>query len=319
MGSGRLRSNCAGVLRYEPNEGLRLSLVGGFEDRVLPQIDNGWVTAMEGGEAWPVILGVAENKEITLLDCLPVSSKSYGIGILRGPQKQTVSAMTALVGVHLEGNEDEVFTSSLVSVENLMKWAASSVFTESIGMKDQRPDGRGTISVEPADEPSVVVDGTTITLAHEHTMPRFDESRGQTIGRMKDTDFIRFQPASPFSLGTAQELAEMTQDLVSLATHRASAFLWLRLRMPPEDREYPQGYPVRDREVAVYFRGTVRGDADAKAVDRHAVLFTCDHIPFEQIVPRWWNVRKTVLAASSMVLGLRYAPAHYVEGTCYRR
>lgn len=130
---------------------------------------------------------------------------------------------------------------------------------------------------------------------------------------MKDTVFVRFQPDSPISLGHAEGLAKAIQDLVSLATHRASALLWLRLRMPPEERDYPEGYPIRDREIAVYFQGTVRADADAKAVNHHSVLFTCHHIPFEEIVPRWWQVREKFFAASNMVLGLRYAPARYVE------
>lgn len=163
----------AGVLRYDPDEGLRLSLIGGFEDRILREFGDGGIAVMEGTRSWPVIWGVAENRLITLFDCLPISSKSYGVAC-DGPQKLAVSAMTALVGVHLEGRADEVFTSSLVSVENLKRWAASSVFTATIGMKDKRFDGHGTITVEPADEPSVVVDGTTITLAHEYTLPYFE-------------------------------------------------------------------------------------------------------------------------------------------------
>jgi hypothetical protein len=268
---------------------------------------------MEGTRSWPVIWGVAENREITLLDCLPLSSTSHRFG-LDGPDKQTISALIALVGVHLDDSKKEVFTSSLVSVENLTRWANSSVFNATIGLKDERLDGRGTISVEPVAEPTVVVDGTTITLAHEHTLPHLEESRGQTVGRMKDTVFVRFQPEYPISLGTARDLAKVTQDLVSLATHRASAIVWLRLRIPPREREYPEGYPLNDREVAVYFQDTVRGDADAKAVEHHAMLFSCRHIPFEEIMPRWWRVRGRFLAASNMVLGLRYAPARYVEG-----
>ncbi len=300
-----------GVLRYDPDEGLQLSLIGGFEDRVLRQRGDGGVSVMEEMSSWRMIWGVAENKKITLLDCRPV--KSYGFGFDQ-PHKQTVSVTTALVGVHLEDAEDAVFTSSLVSVENLKRWAASSVFTGTIGLQDERIDGRGTISVAPVDEPSVVVNGMTITLAHEHTLPRFEESRGQTIGRMKDTVFVRFRPESPISLGTVWELAKALQDLVSLATHRASAILWIRLRMLPEKRDSPEGHSVPDREVAVYFRGTVKGDADAKAVDHQDVLFTCHDIPFEHVIPQWWQVRETFFAASNMVLGLRYAPARYVEG-----
>lgn len=305
-----------GILRYEPEAGLLLALIGGFEDRIMrPMGDGGGFAVLEGSRSWPVILGVADNKEITLLDTLPISTKSYGFGLgLEGPHKQTVSALTALVGAHLESEHDEVFTSCLVSVENLKRWAASSVFTGTTGMKDERLDGRGTISVEPVDEPSVVVDGTTITLAHEHTLPHFDDRRGETVGRMRDTVFLRFRPEAPFSLGAAREQAKAVQDLVSLATHRAAGMLWLRLRMPPEDRAYPEGYPIHDREVAVYSDVTVLGDPQAKAVAHRDMLFTCEHIPFEEIVPRWWRVRDTFLAASNMVLGLRYAPAHYVEG-----
>lgn len=50
---------------------------------------------------------------------------------------------------------------------------------------------------------------------------------------------MRFQPDNPISLGTARDLAIVLQDLVSLATHRACVTLWLRLRMPPEERDYP--------------------------------------------------------------------------------
>lgn len=303
-----------GVLRYEPGGGLLLALIGGFEDRIMrPMGDGGGVAIMEGNRSWPLILGVADNKAITLIDCYPKHSQTYGLGF-DGPHKQAVSALSALVGVHLEDAEQKVFTECQVSVENLRRWAASSVFTGAMGFKDERIDGTGTISVEPVDEPSVVVDGTTITLAHEHTLPHFDDRRGETVGRMRDTVYVRFQPEAPYSLSAAREQAKVVQDLVSLATHRAAGMLWLRLRMPPEDRDYPEGYPIHDRDVAVYSNVTVLGDPDAKAVAHHEVLFTCHDLPFEEVMPRWIEVRQTHQAAANMVLGLRYAPARYVEG-----
>lgn len=301
-----------GVLRYEPDDGLLLSLIGGFEYRIMEEVRPGAYNVRNESRTWPVVHGIAENKAITLLNCLPEHSQTYGPGV-NGPSTQTISALTALVGVHLDGEDHEVFASCLVSVEDLQRWSSSSVFTGSIGLKDERADGRGTISVEPVEEPSVVVDGTTITLVHEHTLLHFDDRRGHTVGRMKDTVFVRFQPEKAISLAVAKEQAKAIQDLVSLATHRACAILWLRLRLPPEDKDYPEGYPIHDREVAVYFQGTVRSGGDEQAVKHHDVLFTCHHIPFEEIVPRWWQVRETFLAASNMVLGLRYAPARYIE------
>lgn len=259
------------------------------------------------------MLGVADNKEVTLIGCHPKNSITYGFSS-DGPSKQTVSAVTALVGVHLESTDQAVFTQCRVSVENLGLWAASSVFTQSVGFDGERLSGSGSISVSPVDEPSVTVAGTKITLAHEHTLPFFDEQRGQTVGRMRDTAFVRFQPEAPYTLTEAQEQARAVQDLVSLATHRAAGLLWLRLRMPPEDREYPEGYPIHDREVAFLAQVTALGDADAKAVAQHETLFTCRDLPFEEVMPRWLQVRQTHQAAANMALGLRYAPARYIEG-----
>lgn len=302
-----------GVLRYEPDEGLQLSLIGGFEDRVFRPIEGG-VAVTDERCNWPLLLGIADNKEVTLLDCVAVSSKSYRMG-LDGPHRQTVAALTALIGVHLKSADQEAFTKCEVSVENLNLWSDSSVFSMTLGTKDEKLNGEGSIRVKPTAEPSVAVSGTTISLAHVHTLPHFDHMRGQTRARMRDTVHVKFEPTKACSLGGAREFAGAIQDLLSLATHTACAILWLRLRMPPEDRTYyPEGYPIRDREVKVYFQGTVRGDAEAKAPNGHDVLFTCRDLPFEEVMPRWWDVRQRFQAASNMVLGLRYAPARYLEG-----
>lgn len=308
---GELEGAVAGVLTYEPDQGLTLELIGGFEEQIMDEVRPGVYSLREESRTWPVLHGVAEGRPLTLLSCVPTHTNSRNFG---GPEEQTLSALTALVGVHLEDPEEPVFTQSLVSVEDLTRWSASSVFEGTLGFKDNKPTGKGTISVQPVEEPSVVVEGTTITLAHEHTLPFFETTRGSTVGRMRDTAFVRFKPNQPWSLGTARDHAKALQDLLSLATHRACGMLWLRLHMPPEDREYPEGYPVHDRQIDVYSEHTVTGDPTAKAVEHHDVLFTCNDLPFEEVVPRWLKVRGEFEAASNMVLGLRYAPARYIEG-----
>lgn len=302
----------AGVLRYDPADGLRLDLIGGFEDRILRPIEHG-VAVMQGSRTWPVIVGLADNKEITLIDCWPSHSNTYGMGF-DGPHKQTVRAMTALVGAHLNDIEQAAFTELRVSVENLGHWSDSSVFDGVIGIKDDKIDGTGSLSVKSVEEPSVTVDGTTITLAHEHTLPHFDRRRGETVGRMRDTVFVRLKPESPYTLASARDHAQAIQDLLSLATNRASGLLWMQLRFPREEDKTPNAPPQLPRDVAVYTDSIVQGDADAQAVDHHNVLFTCEHISFADVILRWWQTRRTLHAASNMVLGLRYAPARYLEG-----
>ena len=43
------------------------------------------------------------------------------------------------------------------------------------------------------------------------------------------------------------------------------------------------------------------------------MFFTCQDLPFTTILPRWIELHERLLAASNIILGLRYAPAEYVE------
>jgi hypothetical protein len=220
-----------GVLRYEPEDGLVLSLIGAFEDRITSNPSPGVVMVHEGHRTWDVIHGAAEHREITLLTCVPINSKRTLGARVKSPDKQTVRAMTALMGTHVSGEDDAAFVAAEVSVEDLGLWAASSVFEGFVEAPDGKPDGSGSISVKPPEATSIVVDGTEFRLAHRHTLPCFDQRRGETVGRMRDTAFVRIVPADPFSLSSAQDAASLVQDLIALATHRAAGVIWLRLEL----------------------------------------------------------------------------------------
>jgi hypothetical protein len=55
------------------------------------------------------------------------------------------------------------------------------------------------------------------------------------------------------------------------------------------------------------------GKHDAKAVDPHRTFFTCESLPFKEVMPRWCEAHGRLQAATNMILGLRYAPASFVE------
>lgn len=301
-----------GVLRYEPDTGPRLSLIGGFASRIMREIAPGVSVDQGENRTWDVIHGVADNKEVTLLNCLPLSSTSYGMGV--GPTaKQSIHAQTALVGVHLTAEDDRVFTGCRVSLEGLTDWSADSVFSMTMGLKDDdKLDGRGTIEATPVDGRSTRYLTTTIRLERHQTLPYFEHRRGSTLGRMTDAAALYVEPDEPASLAELRQTAHAMQDLLSLATHRVSAVLWLTLRMPPEDRERPEGYPVIPRDVSLYAEQRVLGDPLAKALDR-GVLFTASDLPFEQVVPRWLGIRGRFAATVNLILGLRYVPGGYLE------
>lgn len=303
-----------GVLRYSPDDGLVLSLIGAFEDRIMSTPSPGLTVVHEGSRNWDVIHGAAEQREISLLGCFLKSGKRTIGARVKSPAKQTVMAMTALVGAHVGGEDDAVFSAAEIAVEDLGLWAASSVFEGFLGASDGKIDGTGSISVKPVQARSVLVDGTEFSLQHEHTLPFFDQRKDGTVGRMRDTAFVRVVPAAPFSLGGAREAASLVQDLISLATHRAAGLIWLRLGVAEtEPALLPDGRPAPKRRANVLYSPTALGRGSAKAVDHHRVFFTCESIPFEDVVPRWYEAHGRLQAATRMILGLRYAPARYVE------
>ncbi|WP_185994240.1 ApeA N-terminal domain 1-containing protein [Nocardioides campestrisoli] len=300
-----------GTLRYTPDDGLRVTLIGAFEDRIVVDMPGG-ASIDQGARSWDRILGVANQREITLLGCVPTASRRTFGARVKSPDQQTIVATSALIGVHV-GNEDEpAFSRCDVSVEDLGEWAGSSVLSGSISLKDGRLSGGGSIVVTPVEEPSVRVDGAEFVLAHRYTSPFFDRRRGELIGRVRDTAFVRIRPDNPCSLRDAFAFARFVEDLVSLATHRAAGVIWLRLRGLSLEPATADG-PSRDLDVDVLYPPARVGHHDAKATESRNIFFTCDDIPFVDIIPRWSEVYGRLRAASNMILGLRYAPPRYVE------
>src|SRR5262245_39998207 len=171
-----------GVLRYEPEGGLVLSLIGAFEDRIMSSPSPGVEVVHEGHRVWDVIHGVAKQRQITLLGCVPLgSTRTYGARV-NSPDSQTVATTTALIGAHVSGTDDAAFSAAEVSVEDLGLWAASPVLEGFRGTSDGKLDGSGHISVKPLAPQSIVVDETEFRLSHRHTSPFFDQRKGATIG-----------------------------------------------------------------------------------------------------------------------------------------
>ena len=192
-----------GVLRYDGKGGLSLSLIGAFEERIFQQLAPGVKDELEGLRVWDVIYGVAQQREITLLGCVPIRSRRSIGARVESPDTQIASVTTAIIGAHIRGREDAAFAAAEISVEDLTLWAASSVFSESLGFCDGELDGTGTISVKPVEMETVTVDGTEYCLEHAHTLPFFERRKGEIVGRMCDAVSIRVCRAETFSLKTA--------------------------------------------------------------------------------------------------------------------
>lgn len=302
-----------GVLRYDGKGGLSLSLIGAFENRISSNPAPGVTLYHGANRTWDVIHGVAQQREITLLGCIPTGSRRNWGARVESPDMQIVCATTAIIGAHVSGEKDAAFAAAEISVEDLTLWAVTSVFSCYHGYRDGMPDGTGTISVKPVETQRVNVEGTEYSLVHTHILPRLDYRRGATVGRMRDTASICVRRAEPFDLRTTLEAASLIQDLIALATHRAAGVIWLQLEVAGTQVFLSDGRRLPPRRVDVLYSPVAVGKSDEKAIEPDSAFFTCEMLSFEQIMPRWCEVRGRLQAAINMILGLRYAPARFVE------
>lgn len=159
-----------GILRYDGEGSLELLLIGAFEDRSMAISESVSKVQHGGGGEWDVIHGVAECKRITLFGCIATRTVSVFGAQVKSPDKQIISSRTAVIGAHVNNEDEAVFSGIEMSIDDLVLWADSSVFVGSSGMREGRFDGTASISVEPVDSRSVAVAGNEFRLIHEYTM-----------------------------------------------------------------------------------------------------------------------------------------------------
>lgn len=298
-----------GVLRYNQKDGLSLSLIGGFDERIMSITKDGTVAVHGDFRRWPVVHGMAERREFTLLDCFPRRTvRTFGARVA-SPEQQTVEAGSAIVGQHLASDDQKAFSSVEVSLEDLGYWANTSPFCAFQGGEESVLAGKVGIASAGVEPQNADVDDGRVHLVHGVSEPYFADRRGETIARMRDTSYLRIVPDKPFSLQDTWTSVKIMQDLISLATHRAAGLIWLRLGMAVAENEELG----RERKVAVLSTPMVIGQPGGERVQPHKAFFNCGDIPFEEVVPRWFRVHEQLQAASNMILGLRYAPPIFLE------
>jgi hypothetical protein len=304
----------AGFLTYDPGSGIELVLVGGFDAQVRREIGPGAWAVLAETKDFPVVHGRAGNRDITLFGAYSANSLTYNLGFFEGgPSEQTLRAQTALVGVHADTPDGAFFDHANCVIEDTWLWSATSALEATWGWdkERQRPTGEATIRMSPVEEQTVMVEGATITLAHWLTLPAFDTMRGGSRARVEHKPVLSIRTDQPASFASLMTYVATLQDLLSLATGRGPALLWMKVYLPRLDPS--EAAPTMAREVDVYTRRRGEGDPNAKAADARTMVFTLDDLAFTDAVSRWWQVHEKFRASCNMIVGGRYVADHYVE------
>jgi hypothetical protein len=302
-----------GTLTYKPDDGLTLSLIGGFDDRRWTRI--GPNVMGRSGDAtgrWPVIHGVVGSKPITLLDCLAVRSTSTGM--LDGYDEQEIHAQCVLMGVLLGDGDVAAFSSVTVELENLAEFNHRPDLQLQF---EREEDDSGwkqfRIIVDPEDSLTVEVDDLTIELGRRYQLPSFDTRRDRVQAGASAYSHLTVTSSRTRSVSEWMDIVKVLQDLITLAMDAPCAVLSESLT--PSDELLALESAEARQKIQVYAAHITVGNPDARGVDGRDGMFTLgtEGVDFETLVPRWLEVNRQLKVACNMILGRHYVDSGYLQ------
>ena len=303
----------AGVLSFDPDEGLTLRLIGGWTLEDDTPTESGVVRDDRMPEL-PLIHGMSAGQLITLVDVFITKIERFRVGF-RGPADATTAhAMTAIVGCHLDDPDSTVFEGAIATIENLSSWSRLSGLRSEIGRED---DGTrvNRISLTPI-QPLVAEYGDLVAkLFDVQWSPRNEFTRWGTRASLRETVSIQVTSDQPRNLAGWTEELRSAGDLISLCGLSACGLMSIGLLLPATPERYREDDPRAHlrNEVYVVQKRIIRPDPSASALEGRHFVVTLDDFHFGTLMQRWFEVRETFSAARGMVLGLKYVPGGYVE------
>ena len=305
-----------GILTYTPDKGVRLALIGGFDDAVWQPTENpGTQVLTSRTRQWPLIHGAVSKQPVTLIDCVTVSSSSYFMGKDGDRiEEQEIRAATCLLGVWLKEPHTQEFSQIRVEIENLTEWDyRPDVMWEIEQSETGRRPARWGIRVEPADPLAVLVDDLTVELHRWYRLPSHDNRRGRLEASTFAVSHFVLNSPTPKSVDEWMNTASVMQDLVTLAMGAPCAML--KAEIKPTDQLRAQPNSAAQDTVTVYARHVVNGDPDATSVQGWEASFTLgvDGVDYEDLIPRWLKTREQFRVACDMILSLVYSSDGYLQ------
>ena len=309
---GQENAQQRGTLTYSPDRGVRLALIGGFDDvDWLPGPSrNMWIPSRT--MQWPIIHGDVGATGVTLMDGVVQRSSANLFG--GTVSQQEIRAERLLVGALIDDAHRCVFSGLKIELENLTEWHYTPDVVNEIERREDLTRGiRWRIAVEPVDSITVDVGDMTVELGRWYRLPSHDLRRGRLASSTFAASELILKSVRPRSAGEWMEAARAFQDLLSLAMDAPCAIL--RETLIPSDALLSDEQAGSRRELPLYARHIVVGDPDASGVRGGDALFTLgvDGVSFDTVVPLWLATRDKFRITLDMILGLTYVEAGYIQ------
>lgn len=291
-----------GVLKYDGKGKIFLELIGSFSG--FSYFDGNLY--IPGLENWGIVYGTSGNSEITLFG---VSTTESNVSFSGNPGAvlQVAVVDRAIVGAHILDKEDKIFSGFEVGIEDLNLWVKSSESEfkdEDIDEDIENEIGEKkcgiSLSVKPI--PAAVVSDNLYNIIHSFSPGKIEYLAGETVGTISDKVCMKVDYADPNNLQRVLEEVGTLQKLISFAVSRFVGIISLRL-YSSEGESSDQSQPVD----VLYSLSNV-GCPDSKGADSRNVLFTCELVSVDKVLPLWYELYGQLQNAANEILSLHYSP-----------
>ncbi|GAB2497449.1 hypothetical protein GCM10027063_40890 [Promicromonospora xylanilytica] len=274
----------AGVLSYDPRDGLRLELVGILPSGRQIELPSGLVATVPDDGIFEVLVGVVDGRPITLLDC--VSQRTQGVPFGSGSGgEQDLSVAFALFGIRLETADETAFDRVDSRIEGLTAWAGQSAIT--ISSTRGKPDNVGMLlpdaQVAQVGDETYRIDHWALGFNPVH------RADGTSVG-VRHEAHLTIDAKAPAAWKELHTKAGQVVELVSLARRARAGFLSFRIRRA--EKGTSRSAPAW---VDVLWNQRVSAPNDGR------VAFTSAEIGFQNLMVTWLARRTDLINATDLV------------------
>lgn len=261
------------------------------------------------------LFGLANGQEITLIDARVVGSKSWGKTIFEiSADRQVIRPQAVIVGCHRKSSELN-FKNFQFSTENFHGWCGQTVLSAHMPPRSPTGDVSWTIAGHVPQDLSAKTPFGEFHLDHtlSSTDPRV-QRQGSTSSLSAQCR-MKVKPSSPAALQETQQVIFQVQQLIGLLAAESSGLLWVQATLAPSsENSLESPIPKReDRRVDIYYRPSLLGGSGGNEISHAKFLLTCSDIPFQELIPTWFELIESVRAGVGSLLGVINSPGSFVE------
>ena len=147
-----------------------------------------------------------------------------------------------------------------------------------------------------------MVSGNLYNIIHSFSPGKIEYLAGETVGTISDKVCMKVDYVDSNNLQKVLEEVGILQKLISFAVSRFVGIISLRL-YSSEGESSDQSQPVD----VLYSLSNV-GCTDSKGADSQSVLFTCELVSVDKVLPLWYELYGQLQNAANEILSLHYSP-----------